>query len=115
MSLLYSILEILYVVALAPLFAGVQHSLEERLESQQDPTIFQPYFDLAKLFHKESPVPEVSSPIFRPGPGAGYEPFEGKTGHARCTCTILKILMNPKLLMTSAYLIMQNPPRAFSA
>ncbi|HVS97758.1 MAG TPA: NADH-quinone oxidoreductase subunit H [Puia sp.] len=68
MDYFYSVLEILYVLALAPLLAGVQNSIEERLESRRGPSIFQPYYDLAKLFRKESLVPDVSSPIYRLGP-----------------------------------------------
>jgi formate hydrogenlyase subunit 4 len=64
----YSLLEILFVLIFAPLLAGVQNRIEERIESKQGPSVFQPYFDLAKLFRKESLVPEVSSPIYRLGP-----------------------------------------------
>lgn len=68
MLYLYSFLEVLFVVATAPLVVGVQRALEERFESKQGPSIFQSYFDLIKLFHKESVVPKVSSPVFRLGP-----------------------------------------------
>ncbi len=68
MSYLYSLVEIVYVLIAAPLIVGIQLSLEERLESKQGPSVFQPYFDLVKLFHKESIVPRVSSPVFRLGP-----------------------------------------------
>lgn len=68
MLYLYSLVEIVFVILAAPLIAGVQLSLEERMESKHGPSIFQPYFDLAKLFHKESVVPQISSPVFRLGP-----------------------------------------------
>lgn len=68
MLYVYSLLEILYVIALSPLIIGIQNSIEERIESKQGPSVFQPYYDLAKLFGKESLVPEVSSPIYRLGP-----------------------------------------------
>jgi len=68
MLYLYSFIEIVYVLMAAPLMVGVQRSLEERMESKQGPSIFQPYYDLVKLFHKESLVPKVSSPVFRLGP-----------------------------------------------
>ena len=68
MSYLYSLVEILYVILAAPLIFGVQQALEERMESKQGPSIFQPYFDILKLFRKESLVPRISSPIFRLGP-----------------------------------------------
>ena len=68
MLYLYSLIEIVFVLLFAPLIVGVQLSLEERLESKQGPSVFQPYFDLAKLFHKESLVPQISSPVFRLSP-----------------------------------------------
>ena len=68
MSYLYSFIEILYVALAAPLVIGVQRAIEERIESKQGPSVFQPYYDLAKLFRKESLVPLVSSPVFRFGP-----------------------------------------------
>ncbi len=68
MLYLYSFIEIVYVLIAAPLIIGVQRSMEERLESKQGPSIFQPYYDLIKLFHKESIVPQISSPVFRLGP-----------------------------------------------
>jgi formate hydrogenlyase subunit 4 len=68
MLYLYIFLEILYVVLLSPLIVGIQNSLEEKFESKQGPSILQPYYDLSKLFRKESLVPEISSPLFRRGP-----------------------------------------------
>ncbi len=68
MLYLYSFIEIVYVILAAPLIIGVQRSLEERIESKQGPSVFQPYYDLIKLFHKESIVPQISSPVFRLGP-----------------------------------------------
>jgi formate hydrogenlyase subunit 4 len=68
MGYVYSLIEILYVLLLAPLFSGIQKSIEERIESKQGPSVFQPYFDLIKLFRKESLVPDISSPVFRLGP-----------------------------------------------
>ncbi len=68
MLYLYSFIEIVYVILAAPLVIGVQRSLEERIESKQGPSVFQPYYDLIKLFHKECIVPQISSPVFRLGP-----------------------------------------------
>lgn len=68
MSIVYSIVELLFVLLFSPLFVGILNALEERLESKQGPSIFQPYFDIIKLFHKEILVPQVSSPIYRLGP-----------------------------------------------
>jgi len=63
-----SLLQLVFVLALAPLLVGVQRRLEERFQSQVGPSVFQPYFDLAKLFKKESLVPISASPFFALGP-----------------------------------------------
>ena len=64
----YSFLEILFVLLFSPLLAGVQNRIEERLVSQRGPSVFQPYYDLAKLFKKEVLVSNTSSSVYRAGP-----------------------------------------------
>jgi formate hydrogenlyase subunit 4 len=68
MLLILSIAQLLYVILLAPLVAGVIAKMEEIFESKMGPSILQPYFDLVKLFRKESLVPTVASPFFRIAP-----------------------------------------------
>ena len=68
MLFIYSVLQLIYVILLAPLIAGILAFIKERIESKQGPSVFQPYYDLFKLFQKESLVPKVASPIFRIGP-----------------------------------------------
>ena len=68
MLLLLSLLQLAYVLLLAPLAAGILAKTEEIFESKKGPSIFQPYYDLAKLFRKESLVPTVASPFFRIAP-----------------------------------------------
>ncbi|HUX12518.1 MAG TPA: NADH-quinone oxidoreductase subunit H [Spirochaetia bacterium] len=68
MLLLLSLMQLAYVALLAPLFAGILSTVEEKLESKAGPSIFQRYFDLLKLFRKESVVPTVASPFFRIAP-----------------------------------------------
>ena len=68
MLLLLSVLQLLYVLLLAPLAAGILAKTEEIFESKKGPSIFQPYYDLAKLVRKESLVPTVASPFFRIAP-----------------------------------------------
>ncbi|WP_022670951.1 respiratory chain complex I subunit 1 family protein [Hippea alviniae] len=60
-----SLFQLLYVIILAPLIAGIFAKLTERYESKVGPSIFQPYYDLFKLFRKQSVVPEVASPLFQ--------------------------------------------------
>jgi formate hydrogenlyase subunit 4 len=68
MLYVYSLIEILFVLIFAPLLYGVQNKTEERLTSQRGPSVFQPYYDLVKLFKKEVVVSNTSSPFYRAGP-----------------------------------------------
>jgi formate hydrogenlyase subunit 4 len=52
------------VLALSPLIAGVINRLKAILESKRGPPILQPYYDLAKLFRKETVIPERASAFF---------------------------------------------------
>ena len=63
--LLFNIVQVLVVMGLAPLAKGVLLRLKERVQSRQGPSIFQPYRDLRKLFHKDGMVSKHSSWIFR--------------------------------------------------
>ncbi|MCL5737821.1 MAG: NADH-quinone oxidoreductase subunit H, partial [Bacteroidetes bacterium] len=68
MLLLLSLLQLTYILLLAPLAAGILAKIEEVLESKKGPSIFQPYYDISKLFRKESIVPSAASPFFRVAP-----------------------------------------------
>jgi len=48
----------------APLVSGVIAHVEGRIQGRRGPRILQPYYDLAKLFRKETIVPEGSSWVF---------------------------------------------------
>jgi formate hydrogenlyase subunit 4 len=52
----------------APLVSGVISHVEARLQGRRGPRILQPYYDLTKLFRKETVVPEGSSWVFLVGP-----------------------------------------------
>lgn len=52
------------VLVLSPFIAGVINRLKALLESKRGPPILQPYYDLAKLFRKETVVPERASGFF---------------------------------------------------
>ena len=47
-------LNLLYFLALAPLFEGVMRKLTARIQSRQGPPVYQPYLDLAKLLGKDN-------------------------------------------------------------
>ena len=63
--ILFNLLQVLVVMAFAPLVSGVLTRLKEMVQSKRGPNIFQPYRDLWKLFHKDEVVSEHSSWIFR--------------------------------------------------
>jgi len=56
--------QVLSVLLLAPLLQGFILKAEERVQRSRGPSIFQPYRDLWKLFHKQSVVPESASWIY---------------------------------------------------
>lgn len=63
--ILFNIIQVLVVMACAPLTTGVLNRLKEMVQSKHGPSIFQPYRDLWKLFHKDEVISEDSSWIFR--------------------------------------------------
>ena len=63
--ILFNLLQVAVVMIAAPLAAGVLARLKEMVQSKRGPSIFQPYRDLWKLFHKDEIVSEDSSWIFR--------------------------------------------------
>ena len=63
--ILFNLIQVLVVMAFAPLASGVTSRLKEMIQSKRGPSIFQPYRDLWKLFHKNEIVSEDSSWIFR--------------------------------------------------
>jgi formate hydrogenlyase subunit 4/hydrogenase-4 membrane subunit HyfE len=64
----FNLLQVLFVVALAPLVSGVLARLKEVVQSRRGPSIFQPYRDLRKFFSKDEIVSEQASWIFRVTP-----------------------------------------------
>ncbi len=67
-NILLQILQVLCVLLLAPLLQGFILKVEERVQRSRGPSLFQPYRDLWKLFHKESVAPESASWIYFTAP-----------------------------------------------
>ncbi len=65
MAWLMNLLQILLFVALAPLLAGWIRKLKCWSQNRRAPSILQPYWDLCKLFSKETVVAERASWVFR--------------------------------------------------
>jgi len=64
----YNLLQILFVLAFAPLYAGVLARPKEMTQSKRGPSVVQPYRDIWKLFHKDQIVSEQTTWIFRVTP-----------------------------------------------
>ena len=62
--ILFNLLQVLVVMGFAPLVGGVLNRLKEILQSKRGPSVFQPYRDLWKLFHKDDVISDESSWIF---------------------------------------------------
>jgi formate hydrogenlyase subunit 4 len=63
-DLLLQIFQVFCVLLLAPLLQGFILKTEERVQRSRGPSLFQPYRDLWKLFHKECVVPDSASWIY---------------------------------------------------
>jgi len=61
----FNLVQVLVVMVFAPLLAGTVSRLKEIVQSKRGPSIFQPYRDLWKLFHKDEVISEESSWVFR--------------------------------------------------
>jgi formate hydrogenlyase subunit 4 len=63
-----NVLQDLTIVVFAPLVSGGLAHIEARMQGRRGPRILQSYYDLAKLFRKETLMPEDSSWVFLAGP-----------------------------------------------
>jgi formate hydrogenlyase subunit 4 len=61
----YNFFQVLFVLAFAPLYAGVLARLKEMVQSKRGPSVVQPYRDIWKLFHKDQIVSDQTTWIFR--------------------------------------------------
>jgi formate hydrogenlyase subunit 4 len=68
MGLIYLVLQIVIMIALAPLLGGLITWLKNNLRLRRGPGPLQPYFNLAKYFGKDEVVSEHASWIFRAAP-----------------------------------------------
>jgi len=64
-TIVYNIFQILFVLSFAPLYSGVLSRFKEIVQSKRGPSIFQPYRDLWKLFHKDQILSSETTWIFR--------------------------------------------------
>jgi len=71
-DLILQFAQVLAVLALSPLIQGVIARLEERVQRAEGPSVFQPYRDLWKLFHKGIVVPDTASAIHWAAPVVAF-------------------------------------------
>ncbi len=71
---LVQVLQVVVVLALAPLITGVIARGEAIVQQRRGPRLLQPYHDIAKLFVKETVLPAPAGPVFRAAP---YVSFAG--------------------------------------
>ncbi len=64
--------QVLTILVFAPGLSGAIAHIEARLQGRRGPRILQPYYDLAKLFRKETLVPEDASWVFLAGPMVAF-------------------------------------------
>ena len=62
---LFQLLQSLLVVAAAPLVLGWVNVCRAWLQNRSAPSLWLPYYTLAKLFHKDAVIANNTSPIFR--------------------------------------------------
>ncbi len=60
--------QMVLVLALAPLLLGLTRKVKARLLRRQGPSLLQPYRDLVRLARKEVVLAENASWLFRSGP-----------------------------------------------
>lgn len=67
-DLMINVVQLLMIVLTAPLLLGVISKLKARIQRRQGSSVWRPYADLWKLFHKEELVPKTATIIFRAAP-----------------------------------------------
>jgi formate hydrogenlyase subunit 4 len=68
MTYALDVLQLLLLLAAAPLVRGVVSCLKARLQNRHGASVWRPYSELRKLFSKEDLVPPTASPVFRLAP-----------------------------------------------
>jgi formate hydrogenlyase subunit 4/hydrogenase-4 membrane subunit HyfE len=63
------------VLLFGPLVTGVIARLEAIVQQRHGPRLLQPYFDIAKLFRKETVLPEGAGPVFRAAPYVAFASY----------------------------------------
>lgn len=63
-KILFNLIQVATVLIFSPLIKGIHSRLKENIQSKRGPSVFQPYRDIWKLFHKDQIISDQSSWIF---------------------------------------------------
>jgi formate hydrogenlyase subunit 4/hydrogenase-4 membrane subunit HyfE len=63
------------ILLLSPLVTGVIARAEAIVQQRRGPRLLQPYYDIAKLFCKETVLPEGAGPVFRAAPYVSFAAY----------------------------------------
>ena len=69
------ILQVVVVLAAAPLISGVIARAEAIVQQRRGPRVLQPYYDIAKLLRKETVLPAPAGPLFRLSPYVSFAAY----------------------------------------
>lgn len=67
-AFLLQVVQLLFVLLLSPLVKGCLDRMKEFVQGKRGPSIFQFYWDLRKLFHKETITPQDAGLLYRLAP-----------------------------------------------
>ncbi|MGH3003851.1 MAG: NADH-quinone oxidoreductase subunit H [Gaiellaceae bacterium] len=65
-------LQVATILLVSPLVAGAIARAEAIVQMRHGPRLLQPYYDIAKLFRKETVLPEGAGPLFRSAPYVSF-------------------------------------------
>lgn len=69
---LIQVLQLGTILVLSPLLTGVIARAEAIVQMRHGPRLLQPYHDIAKLFRKETVLPDGAGPVFRAAPYVSF-------------------------------------------
>jgi formate hydrogenlyase subunit 4 len=72
LEIVIGVIQVLVLMALSPLMTGIMRKTKARTQKRMGASIFQPYYDMAKLMRKDEVVSDQSSWIFRCTPWVNF-------------------------------------------
>src|SRR5579859_2367101 len=63
------------IVLVSPLVTGLIARGEAIVQGRHGPRLLQPYYDIAKLFRKETVLPDAAGPVFRIAPYVSFAAY----------------------------------------